>query len=117
MRDTPRPRNDVYALAAEVPPSTVSTEPVVVADVAKYSAASATSSGVPSRGSGRSLRILALVRSMNFSMASGGRPLTEDARIGVGIPPGAMQFTLIPSGASSVATLLLKWMTAALDAR
>src|ERR1700757_831612 len=110
MRDTPRPRNDAYGVAAEVPPSTVRTVPVVAADVAKYRAASATSSGVPSRGSGRSLRILALVRSTNASMASGLRPRTDDARIGVGIPPGARQFTLIPKGASSVATLLLKWM-------
>ena len=80
MRDTPRPRNNVYALA-ETPPSTVSMVPVVLTDVAKYSAASATSSGVPSRDSGRSLRILALVRSMNFSMASGDRPLTVRWRI------------------------------------
>ena len=107
-------------LPATVPPSTGSTVPVTYRDrsVAKYSTASATSSG----------GALALQRPVVAHLLTDpGLELLQPlavlvgwptiCRIGVGMLPGAMQFTRTSYCANSMAADLVNWMTAAFDAR
>jgi hypothetical protein len=68
----------------------------------KYSAASAMSSGVPSRFDGRSARIVSRT-APSTSISSGSRLAADFPRIGVGMLPGAIALTRIPWYANSIA--------------
>ncbi len=91
---------------AIIPPSNVSTVPVIHSFVAKSKVAWATSSTVPSRPRGmRGVHMSTTLRSENILAVRS-----------TGTTPGAMAFTLTPSGAYSIANPRVSDSNAAFDA-
>src|SRR5262245_23325448 len=99
------------------PPSTTRAWPLtkVASSLASHSTACAMSSGSPERLIGWTFCKMPFICGTSASACSADMP-SPLPKIGVAIAPGQMQFTRMLCSPSSIATVLVSWMTAALAA-